>query len=102
MMSDMLKSAICKASEEQSYTLPSIQGDKSTVPTESAKSRIPVSGWTYSLGCIRSRLYQIHQTMRSFLKEGGRDVFAQGNKSTLMKGNRNIEQITISERLGTL
>jgi hypothetical protein len=30
--------------------------------------------------------------MRSFLKDGGNDVFAQGNKLTLMKGNRNIEQ----------
>jgi hypothetical protein len=30
--------------------------------------------------------------MRSFLKDGGKDVFAQGNKSTLMKGNMNIEQ----------
>jgi hypothetical protein len=32
------------------------------------------------------------QTMRSFLKEGGNDVFAQGNTSTVMEGNRNIEQ----------
>jgi hypothetical protein len=30
--------------------------------------------------------------MRSFLKEGGNDMFAQGSKSTLTKGNRNIEQ----------
>jgi hypothetical protein len=30
--------------------------------------------------------------MRSFMKEGGNDVFAQGRKSTLMKGNMNIEQ----------
>jgi hypothetical protein len=92
IMWDMLKSAIYNASEEQGYTLRSIQGDKSTVLTKSAKSGIPVSGWTYSLGFIRNRLYQIRQTMHSFLKGGGNDLFAQGNKSTLMKGNRNIEK----------
>jgi hypothetical protein len=88
----MLNSAICKASEEQGYMLRSIQCDKSTVFTKNAKSGIPVIGWTYSLGCIRSRLYQSHQTVRSFLKDGDDDVFAQGNKANLMKGNRNIEQ----------
>jgi hypothetical protein len=88
----MLKSAICTASEEQGYTIRSIQGGKSTVQTKSAKSGIPVTGWTYSLGCIRSRLYQSRRIMHSFLKDGGNDVFAQGNKSTLIKGNRNIEQ----------
>jgi hypothetical protein len=92
MMWDMLKSAICKASEEQGYTLQTIQCDKSTVSTKSATSGIPVIGWTYSLGCVRSCLYQSRQTMRSFLKDGDNDVFAQGNKATLMKGNRNIEQ----------
>jgi hypothetical protein len=30
--------------------------------------------------------------MLSFLKDGGNDVLAQGNKSTLIKGNMNIEQ----------
>jgi hypothetical protein len=30
--------------------------------------------------------------MRPFLKDSGNDVLAQGNKSTLMKGNMNIEQ----------
>jgi hypothetical protein len=30
--------------------------------------------------------------MRSFLEDGDKDVFAQGNKATLMKGSRNIEQ----------
>jgi hypothetical protein len=30
--------------------------------------------------------------MRSFLKEGGNDMFAQGNKLTFMKINRNIEK----------
>jgi hypothetical protein len=63
------------------------------VLTKNAKSGIPVTGWTYSLGCIGSRLYQSRQTIHSFLKDGGNDVFAQGNTSTLMKGNRNIEQI---------
>jgi len=92
MMWDMLKSAICKASEEQGYTLRTIQCDKSTVSTKSATSGIPVIGWTYSLGCVRSRLYQSRQTMRSFVKDGDNVVFAQGNKATLMKGNRNIEQ----------
>jgi hypothetical protein len=87
----MLKSAICKASEEQGYTIRSIQGKKLTVLTKSAKSGIPVSGWIYSRGCVRSRLYQSRQTMCSFLKEGGDDVFAQGKKSMLMKGNMNIE-----------
>jgi hypothetical protein len=58
MMWDMLKSAICKASEEQGYTLRTIQCDKSTVSTKSATSGIPVIGWTYSLGCVRSCLYQ--------------------------------------------
>jgi hypothetical protein len=82
MMWDMLKSAICNASEEQGYTLRSIQGDTSTVLTKSAKYGIPVSGWIYSLGCVRSHLYQSHQTMRSFLEEGCNDVFAQRNKST--------------------
>jgi hypothetical protein len=45
MMWDMLKSEICNASEEHGYTLRSIQGDKSTVLTKSAKYGIPVSGW---------------------------------------------------------
>jgi hypothetical protein len=67
-------------------------GRQTDTANKSARSGIPFSGWTYSLGCIHSCLYQSHQTMRSFLKEGGNDVFAQGNKSTLMKGNRNIEQ----------
>jgi hypothetical protein len=44
MIPGMLKSAICKASEEQGYTLRSIQCDKLTVLTKSAKSGIPVSG----------------------------------------------------------
>jgi hypothetical protein len=92
MMWDMLKSAICKASEEQGYTLRTIQSDKSTVSTKSATSGIPVIGWTYSLGCVRSRLYQSRQTMRSFVKDGDNHVFALGNKTTFMKGNRNIEQ----------
>jgi hypothetical protein len=30
--------------------------------------------------------------MRSFFNDGGNNVIAQGNKSTLMKGNRNIKQ----------
>jgi hypothetical protein len=30
--------------------------------------------------------------MRSFVKDGDNHVFAQENKATLMKGNRNIEQ----------
>jgi hypothetical protein len=42
MMWDMLKSAICKASEEQGYTLWTIQCDKSTLSTKSATSGIPV------------------------------------------------------------
>jgi hypothetical protein len=92
MMWDMLKSAICKASEEQSYTLRTIPCDKSTVSTKSATSGIPVIGWTYSLGCVRSRLYQSRQTMRSFVKDGDNLVFALGNKATLMRDNRNIEQ----------
>jgi hypothetical protein len=92
MMWDMLKSASCKASDEQGYTLRTIQCDKSTVSTKIATSGIAVIGWTYSLGCVRSRLYQIRQTMLSFVKDGDNHVFAQGNKATLMKGNRNIEQ----------
>jgi hypothetical protein len=82
MMWDMLKSAICKVSEEQGYTLRAIQCDKSTVSTKSATSGIAVIGWTYSLGCVRSRLYQSRQTMRSFVKDGVNHVFAQGNKAT--------------------
>jgi hypothetical protein len=62
------------------------------VLTKSAKSGIPITGWTYSCGCVCSRLYQSRQTMRSFFKDGGNDVPAQGSKLTLMKGNRNIEQ----------
>jgi hypothetical protein len=38
MVWDMLKSAICKASEEQGHTLRFIQGNKSTVLTKSAQS----------------------------------------------------------------
>jgi hypothetical protein len=56
------------------------------------KSGIPVTGWTYSLGCVCIRLYQSRQTMHSFIKDGGNDVFEQGKESTLMKGNMNIEQ----------
>jgi hypothetical protein len=92
IMWDMLKSAICKASEELGYTIHSIQGDTLTVLTKNAKSRIPVPDWTSSLGFPCSRLYQSHLTMRSFLEEGGSEVFAQGEKLTLMKGNRSIEQ----------
>jgi hypothetical protein len=92
MMLDMLKSAICKASEEQGYTLRNIQCDKSTVSTKIATSGIPVIGWTYSLGCVRSRLYQSRQKMGSFVKDGDNLVFALGNKATLMKGNRNIDK----------
>jgi hypothetical protein len=62
------------------------------VSTKSATSGIAVIGWTYSCGCVCSRLYQIRQTMCSFVKDGDNIVFAQGNKATLMKGNRNIEQ----------
>jgi hypothetical protein len=47
MMWDMLNSAICKASEEQGYTLRTIQCEQSTVSTKSATSGIPVIGWTY-------------------------------------------------------
>jgi hypothetical protein len=79
MMWDMLKSAICKTSEEQGYTLRSIQCDKSTVSTKSAMSGIAVIGWTYSLGCVRCRLYQSLQTMRSFVKNGDNHMFAKGN-----------------------
>jgi hypothetical protein len=92
MMWDMLKSAISKASEEQGYTLRTIQCNKSNVSTKNATSGIAVIGWTYSLGCVRSRLYRSHQTMRSFVKDGDNHVFAQENKAALMKGNRNIEQ----------
>jgi hypothetical protein len=67
-------------------------GGKLTVLTKNAKSGIAVSGWTYSLRCVCICLYQISQTMHSFLKEGGNDVFAHGNKSTLIKCNKNIEQ----------
>jgi hypothetical protein len=62
------------------------------VSTKSATSGMPVIGWTYSLGCVHSRLYQSRQTMRSFVKDGDTDVFAQGNNITLMKDNMNIEQ----------
>jgi hypothetical protein len=92
MMWDMLKSDIYKASEEQGCTLRIIQCDKSAVSTKSATSGIAVIGWTYSLGCILFGLYQSRQTMLSFVKDGDNDVFAQGNKSTLLKGNRDIEQ----------
>jgi hypothetical protein len=54
------------------------------------KSGKPFSGWTYSLGCYRSRLYKSRQA--SFLNYGGNKMFEQGNKVTLMKGNRKIEQ----------
>jgi hypothetical protein len=93
MMWDMLKSAICKASSEQGYTLRPIHCDKSTVLTKSARSGIPATGWEYSLGCVRIRLYQSHQAINSFIKEGGNDVFTQRDRSNLMKGNMNIEQI---------
>jgi hypothetical protein len=63
MMWDMLKSAICKASEDQGYTLQTIQCEKSNVSTKSATSGIAVTGWTYLCGCVRSRLYQSRQTM---------------------------------------
>jgi hypothetical protein len=92
MMWDMLKSSICKASEEQGYTIRTIQCDKSTVSTKSATSGIAVIGWTYSLGCVHSRLYQSRQTMRSCVKDGDNHLFAQVNKATLIKCNMNIEQ----------
>jgi hypothetical protein len=60
------------------------------VITKIDKSGKPFSGWTYSLGCYRSRLYQSRQA--SFLNSGGNEMFGQGNKVTLMKGNRKIEQ----------
>jgi hypothetical protein len=92
MMWDMLKSDICKASEQQGYTFRTIQCDKSTVSTKSATSGIAVIGWTYTLGCVCSHLYQIIQTMRPFFQDGDNHVFVQGNKATLMKGNMNIVQ----------
>jgi hypothetical protein len=92
MMWDILKNSICKASEEQGCKLQIIQCDKSTVSTKSSTSGIPATGWTYSLGCARSLLCQSRQIMRSFARDVDNHVFAQGNKATLMKGNRNIEQ----------
>jgi hypothetical protein len=90
MMWEMLKSVVLKAGEEQGYTLRGTQCGKSTVTTKSVKSGKPFSGWTYSLGCYRSRLYQSQQA--SFLNSGGNEMFEQGNKVTFMKGNRKIEQ----------
>jgi hypothetical protein len=63
------------------------------VITKSVKSGKPFSGWTYSLGCYRSKLYQSWQA--SFLNSGGNggnEMFEQGNKVALMKGNRKIDQ----------
>jgi hypothetical protein len=90
MMWDMLKSAVLKAGAEQGYSLRGTQCDKSSVTTKSAKTGKPFLGWTYSLGCYRSRLYQSHQA--SFLNSGSNKMFEQGNKVRLMKGNRKIEQ----------
>jgi hypothetical protein len=81
MMWDTLKSAVLKAGEEQGYTLRGTQCcDKSTVKTKSATSGQPFPGWTYSLGCYQSRLYQSRQA--SFLNSGGNEMFEQGNKVT--------------------
>jgi hypothetical protein len=87
---DMLKIAVLKNGEEQGYGLRGTQCDKSTVTTKSAKSEKPFSGWTHSLGCYRSRHYQIRQA--SFMNSGGNKKIEQGNNLTLMKGNRKIEQ----------
>jgi hypothetical protein len=76
--------------EEQGYSLRGTQCDKSTVTTKSSKAGKPFSGWTYSLGCYRSRLYQSRQA--SFMKSGGIEMFEQDNTVTLMNGNRKIEQ----------
>jgi hypothetical protein len=89
-MCDMLNSAVLKAGEEQGYSLRGTQCDKLNVTTKSAKTGKLILGWTYSLGCYHIRLYQSHQA--SFLNPGGNDMCEQGNKVTLMKGNRNIEQ----------
>jgi hypothetical protein len=61
MMWDMVKSVVLKAGEEQVYSLRGPQYDKSTVTTKSVKTGKPILGWTYSLGCYRSRLYQSRQ-----------------------------------------
>jgi hypothetical protein len=90
MMLEMLKSVVPKAGEEQGYTLRGTQCDKSTVTTKSAKTGNTFLGWTYSLGCYRSRLYQSRQA--SFLNSGSNEMFEQGNTATLMKGYRKIEQ----------
>jgi hypothetical protein len=90
MMWDMLKSAVLKAGEEQGYSLRGTQCDKSTVTTKSVKSGKPFSGWTYSIGCYCSRIYQSRQA--SFMNSGGNDMFEQGNKVTLMKGNRKLNK----------
>jgi hypothetical protein len=68
------------------------------------KSGKPFSGWTYSLGYYRSRLYQSRQA--SFLNSGGNEMFEQGNKITLLKGKRKIEQTgplgkTLSRKMTT-
>jgi hypothetical protein len=63
MMWDTLKSAVLKAREEQGDSLRGTQCDKSTVTTKSAKTGKSILGWTYSLGCYRSRLYQSCQSM---------------------------------------
>jgi hypothetical protein len=90
MMWDMLKSAVLKAGEEQGYSVRGTQCDTSTVITKSVKTGKPFLGWTYSLGCYRSRLYQSRQA--SFLNSGGNEMFEQGNKVTLMKGTGKLNK----------
>jgi hypothetical protein len=90
MMWEMLKIAVLKAGEEQGYSLRGTQCDKSTVTTKSEKTGKPILGWTYSLVCYRSRFYQSRQA--SCMNSVGNEMFEQGNKVTLMKGNRKTEQ----------
>jgi hypothetical protein len=86
----MLKSVVLKDGEEQGCSLRGTPCDKSTVTTKSVKTGKPILGWTYSLGCYRSRLYQSRQA--SFLNSVSSEMFERGNKVTLMKGNSKIEQ----------
>jgi hypothetical protein len=91
-MWDMLKSAICKASAGWLHAT-SYPGQH--IDSVNKKCHIWNSSfWLDIFTWLRPQPPVPKPSNNAFISEGrcGNNVFAQGNKLTLMKGNRNIEQ----------
>jgi hypothetical protein len=63
--------------------------DKNYKPTVLKKANMTgkkVDGWTYMIGCVRSRIYQNRETTDRV--KSREDVFAKDHKTTFIKGSR--------------